>query len=437
MASAPPTFSNTQNTYPQPTSWWRTSYRRQRQRVRQSTDRASIPDRYQRWIGAPPTSPLATSVNAPNFSNFDALTTSMDWNINSKDSIRGRYIYNTQGAEDTAANLPVFFTTQPFKYHLVALSEYHTFTPNLTNEFRLGYNRYSNTLGSGNFTFPGLDQFPNLQFYDQGFISIGPDGNAPQFTIQNLYQATDNVSWVKGKHTFKFGFDGRKFISPQGFTQRARGDYEWAQLDQFLHDLAPDRTGSLSVRPVSKPTTATRRRFTATATTPGARPRPSPSTSASVMSSPPFQLASAHSSSTSQPRCPASSASTRPSPLHQLCPSLRYQLGSRREDIRPRWLRHGVRRSLRQPRNPLLPAAVLVHQQRQRSRPASLQLSELPEERRSASRHGFGHHQLPQHARRSCAAACGYLGASAGPGSALRGDLHPHGAAHYRLRLHG
>ena len=47
-----------------------------------------------------------------------------------------------------------------------------------------------------------------------GFINVGPDGNAPQSTIQNLYQLTDNVSWVKGKHSFKFGFDGRKYISP-------------------------------------------------------------------------------------------------------------------------------------------------------------------------------------------------------------------------------
>ncbi len=182
-------------------------------------------------------------VSSPIYSNFDALTTSMDYNLSSKDSIRGRYVYNTQGSEDVAAALPIFFTTQPFKYHLVALSEYHTFTPNLTNEFRLGFNRYANTVVSGNFAYPGLDQFPNLTYNDMGALNVGPDPNAPQFTIQNLYQATDNISWVKGKHSLKFGFDGRKYISPQGFTQRARGDYQWAQLDQFLHDLAPDKNG--------------------------------------------------------------------------------------------------------------------------------------------------------------------------------------------------
>ena len=48
------------------------------------------------------------------------------------------------------------------------------------------------------------------------------------------------MSWVKGAHTFKFGFDGRKEISPQSFTQRARGDYDYAQITDFLYDLQPD-----------------------------------------------------------------------------------------------------------------------------------------------------------------------------------------------------
>ena len=198
--------------------------------------------------GANVTVPLGNYLNnAPFFTNFDASTSSVDYTISSKDSFRGRYVYNTQGSTDTAAAIPTFYTTQPFKFHLVALSEYHTFSPNLTNEFRLGYNRYSNTLTAGNFTYPGLDSFPTIAIdNDEDFLSIGPDGNAPQFTIQNLYQLTDNISYVRGKHTIKIGFDGRKYISPQGFTQRARGDYEYSTLNVFLHDLAPDDFGERS-----------------------------------------------------------------------------------------------------------------------------------------------------------------------------------------------
>lgn len=179
--------------------------------------------------------------NAP--IKFWALTTSVDYTINPSDSLRLRYIYNNQTSIDNVAALPTFYAAQPFKWHLFALSEFHTFTPNLINEFRIGFNRYDNVLTAGNFSFPGLDQFPNLYFYDQGFIDVGPDDNAPQFTIQNLYQVTDNISWTKGRHTIKFGFDGRKYISPQGFTQRARGDYEWSNLSDYLHDLAPDQNG--------------------------------------------------------------------------------------------------------------------------------------------------------------------------------------------------
>ena len=182
-------------------------------------------------------------------SNFDVLTTSMDYTLSSRDSIRGRYIYNRLNDTDNGVNtvpFPVFNTQQPFRYHLIALSEYHTFTPNLTNEFRVGFNRYENEVTSGNFTYPGLDQFPNLVFDDQGAVNLGPDQNAPQFTIQNLYQVTDNINYVKGKHTITIGFDGRKYISPQGFTQRARGDYEWNNLTEFLHDLAPTSFGERS-----------------------------------------------------------------------------------------------------------------------------------------------------------------------------------------------
>jgi hypothetical protein len=186
------------------------------------------------------------NVQAPNFVNFDVLTVSGDWTISQKDSFRGRYIYNKYTGIDTAASLPAFFQPLPQRFHLLALSEYHNFTPNLINEARLGYNRFSQFYVSGDYSFPGLDSFPNLWLYDAGFLDIGPDGNAPQTTVQNLYQFTDNIGWVKGKHSFKFGFDGRKFISPQSFTQRVRGDYEWNFTTEYLHDVAPTAFGERS-----------------------------------------------------------------------------------------------------------------------------------------------------------------------------------------------
>lgn len=183
---------------------------------------------------------------APNFQNNYAAVGSVDYTLSQKDNLRGRIIYNKSSIIDTAAQLPVFYTTSPTTYYIGTFSEYHNFTPNLTNELRLGYNRYNNTTPAGNFQYPGLDSFPNIQVSDLN-LQIGPDPNAPQFTIQNTYQLVDNVSWIKGRHTFKFGFDGRKLIAPQVFTQRGRGDYEYTTLSIFLKDLTPDDLAQRSV----------------------------------------------------------------------------------------------------------------------------------------------------------------------------------------------
>src|SRR5205823_10889999 len=90
------------------------------------------------------------------------------------------------------------------------------------------------------FKYPGLDVFPNIQIQDDLNVQIGPHTSAPQATIQNVYQITDNVSWVKGRHDLKFGFDGRDNIAASTFIQRVRGDYDYTVLERFLQDKVPD-----------------------------------------------------------------------------------------------------------------------------------------------------------------------------------------------------
>jgi hypothetical protein len=179
------------------------------------------------------------------FNNTYTTTNSLDINLSQNDQIRGRYIYAKNDSTDTAANIPAFFTAIPQRFHVVTISEYHTFSPTLSNEFRVGFNRFTQTLPDGGFPFPGLPAFPNLTF-DDSQNQVGPDSNAPQFTVQNLYQANENIVWVKGKHTMKFGIEGRKYISPQGFTQRSRGDYEYGSTEEFVLDQVPSSFGQRS-----------------------------------------------------------------------------------------------------------------------------------------------------------------------------------------------
>jgi hypothetical protein len=193
-----------------------------------------------------PTAELGEIDFAPSiFNNTYTTANSLDFNLSQNDQMRLRYIYQKNDSTDAASNIPSFFTTVPVRNHVITFSEFHTFTPTLTNEFRLGFNRNTQFFTAGNFSFPGLASYPNLSFDDTG-AQVGPDPNAPQFGIQNVYQATDNISWVKGKHTFKFGIEGRKYISPQGFTQRSRGDYEYASMEEFLLDQSPSSFGQRS-----------------------------------------------------------------------------------------------------------------------------------------------------------------------------------------------
>ena len=183
--------------------------------------------------------------------------------------MRGRYVDNKISAIDIAANLPVFFYPRPTTSHLGSISEFHNFRPNLTNEFRLAFNRYNDNITVPNFKYPGLDVVPEHPDSDDLNVQIGPNPNGPQATIQTTYQIIDNVSWIKGKHDFKFGFDGRSLIAASTFIQRVRGDYEYnhagalpagqgSRRPRRSATSAASRTPATTSRSTSLPTTTGR-----------------------------------------------------------------------------------------------------------------------------------------------------------------------------------
>ena len=178
------------------------------------------------------------SFAAPNFQNNRNVVFNLDFNQSSKTVHHSRFIYNRQHTIDNTATFPEFFAPIQTDGRLFSYTLIHNFTPKLTNETRLAYRRYVQHIPVPNVTFPGLDQFPNVGLDDLG-ISIGPDPNAPQFTIENSYQIVDQATYTMGRHSLKFGVDWRNIISPQSFVQRQRGEYDYPNLDLFLRDVQP------------------------------------------------------------------------------------------------------------------------------------------------------------------------------------------------------
>lgn len=186
------------------------------------------------------------SVPSPNFSYNHYFTLNFDFTQSEKTQHHSRFTYNKNRTIDTAASLPQFFLLTPFDTRLFSYTLNHTFTNNLTNETRLAFRRSVSITPAGDFKFPGLDRFPNIGLIDLG-LDIGPDGNAPQFGIENNYQIVNNLSYLAGNHSLKFGVDARKLISPQSFVQRERGDYQYVSTDLFLRDISPDFLGERTV----------------------------------------------------------------------------------------------------------------------------------------------------------------------------------------------
>ena len=181
--------------------------------------------------------------------NYNALV-SIDYHLTDRDQLRGRWIYNKQSSI-VAATVPTFNAAQPFNNYAYNVSEFHNFSPSLQNEFRASFSRNFNQLPGTSETFPGLDAFPVLQIDELNGLSWGPVG--PSGSVQNLFQVTNNLMKVSGRHTIKVGGDFIDMIASNYFIQRVTGNYEYDQLETFLIDQAPDVLGERSAGATSYP----------------------------------------------------------------------------------------------------------------------------------------------------------------------------------------
>jgi hypothetical protein len=189
--------------------------------------------------------------------NFDVR---IDHKFSDRDSLFGRFSYEAQPS----------FTPSPFQneldggafsdgieddtFHSVAISETHVFSGNLVNEFRVGYNRINshrlqlnaNENVSQQLDYPGVPYGPDLGGLPQisindGTATIGSAGFLPAIEKQNSYVVTENLTWIHGRHSAKFGTE----IRDEQFTlfepSAARGTVNFAS--DFTDNPSAPETG--------------------------------------------------------------------------------------------------------------------------------------------------------------------------------------------------
>jgi hypothetical protein len=178
-------------------------------------------------------------VVSPVYNNAYRSVGSLDWDVNTTDRVRGRYLYSGLSGIDTSAVLPTFFVTRPANANFISLSEYHTFTASMLNELRVGYSRSDQRETASNFIFPGLNAFPTL-FIDELNLQVGPSPTVPSGTLQGDLQGSDMLTYVAGRHALKVGYQFSDLIMTTSFVSYARGMYDYSTLDTYLQDLSPD-----------------------------------------------------------------------------------------------------------------------------------------------------------------------------------------------------
>jgi len=195
----------------------------------------------------------SVAFSGPNYNNSFNAVTSLDYNISNADQLRGRWIYNRITGIDAFPVLPAFFVSQPNNTYMLSVSEFHTFSPTWQNEFRAAFSRNFTLTPISSQTFPGFKAFPDIDLDDLN-LQIGPGQTEPSGSIQNVFEAQNNMTKVLGRHTLKFGYSFSDVILTNFFIQRVRGEYEYSNLQQYLYDLTPDVLGERSAGPTAYPT---------------------------------------------------------------------------------------------------------------------------------------------------------------------------------------
>ncbi|HLJ46869.1 MAG TPA: carboxypeptidase regulatory-like domain-containing protein [Bryobacteraceae bacterium] len=142
--------------------------------------------------------------------------------------------YFTERSTDNAPfafqgpTIPGFGELDLITYHNVALHDTHTFGPNIVNEAVASFHRRdqpgvvpANTTSPASLGFTGIipddPSAAGPPFFNIGSIVIGNTYQGPQARRDNTWQYQDSVSWIKGRHTIKFGAEFRAYEQNQIF----------------------------------------------------------------------------------------------------------------------------------------------------------------------------------------------------------------------------
>ncbi|HXY26355.1 MAG TPA: TonB-dependent receptor [Candidatus Acidoferrum sp.] len=181
----------------------------------------------------------------PNTNSSKNALGKVDYHINDHNALSGSYFFGNDTIVGMDSNeLLAQFRTKVHS-RAQALSGHWAWTPSSSwaNELRGGFTHYLLQIIPDDTSFaykittgisnPLLSGIPNIRI--SGFTELGAFHNFPKIVgPDKVYDFIDQVSYLRGKHSFKFGGEVRRDLVHQATYRGGRGRIKFNSLEDFL-----------------------------------------------------------------------------------------------------------------------------------------------------------------------------------------------------------
>ncbi|MGH9667801.1 MAG: TonB-dependent receptor domain-containing protein, partial [Bryobacteraceae bacterium] len=176
------------------------------------------------------------------FTRFNHFDGRADYNIDSRDMVFGRFSWRHMPLDYT--DVYPLHEVQLRRTWSAVLSWTHTLSPAAVNEFRSGATFHVNPyqidlvgsdmirqFGIQGITATGIHNAPDFDINGVTSADLDAAGDALHNNPQTDFEWTDNLSWTRGKHLMKFGFDAvRDRINGGNIPSNVYGNYNFSGI---------------------------------------------------------------------------------------------------------------------------------------------------------------------------------------------------------------
>ena len=199
---------------------------------------------------------IPITFGVPFYNRVDSFIGKIDQHLGKADLLTGRYFFGDSiqafplGLVSGGTGAPGFDTVTPTRVNVVSVSYTKVLTSALLLEIRGGYNRFVETFTAQDSSFNPANiglatlgagtnsrDFGMPLILVQGFSKFGSNAANPRGRTDNNYQLFGNMTYTKGNHNWKWGYEWRRTSIDGFFDNGYRGVLTFGSLSDFLSGI--------------------------------------------------------------------------------------------------------------------------------------------------------------------------------------------------------